>query len=228
MLSQFFQSKFKIHQLVLVKYNDVCYIGKVLDIEESEGSDVKYKIHYQGWSKICDEWIFEKQILNINVNTFNNAKNTKSLALHYPKVIQKLLNDDSNNIKNKKIVDIPRKNGQTIHDILIDYSATYDSKKNIVKKQIINQIRFYFNESLSTILLYNNERSQYYAVSNNFNNLAMDQIYGVEHLCRLFVKLPKLISSNDLNYATKIKFEEIINDLMRYIGLKLFKYVFNY
>ena len=136
------------------------------------------------------------------------------ISLDYPKEIKQLLRDDRNNIQCKKFLkNIPRKNGQRIYDILINYSADFNVKNDEIKKEIINHIRFYFNEALPNVLLYQNEKVQYNMVLKHFNNLAMDQIYGVEHLCRLFTKLPLLISSNDLIIAQKSKWKKRFNKL---------------
>ena len=228
MTSLIFEPKFKLNHLVLVNYNNSYHIGKVIDIQNNVAMDVKYKIHYQGWSKQCDEWIFEKKLININENKIfvNECNNT--LSLHYPNKIKELLVNDDYQIKKKKmVINLPRKNGQTIRNILIDYLTTCKAKNknNLIKRQVINQIRFYFNESLSIILLYKNERSQYDTILTQFNNLAMDQIYGIEHLCRLFIKLPTLISTDDLNHITKIKLEKTINEIMQHICLKRLKYL---
>ena len=233
MADKIFQARFKKGQLVVVKCYDSYFDAKIIDINEVTVGDIKYKIHYQGWSKLCDEWVWEKQLLDADVDNTNQHKKKKGmkhkLILHYPDQIKKLLiDDDKNNFECKKFMkNIPRKNGQRIYDILINYSSEYNVKNDKIKKQILNYIRFFFNESLPKVLLYNNERAQYLIISKKLNNLSMDQIYGVEHLCRLFIKLPILIANNDLNYKTKVKLEEIIQEIMTHICCQLNKYLPN-
>lgn len=227
-MSRLFEPKFKNNELVLVKYDTVYYEAKVIDCDHSQIADVQYKIHYKGWSSKCDEWLFEKRLRKINENKSNVGDFDHSLLLHFPNEIKKILQKDCENVKYKKlIIDIPRKSGETIHDILIHYSTECNAKNDPIKRQIINHIRIYFNEALSNVLLYENEREQHDIICIKFNNLAMDQIYGVEHLCRLFIKLPALISRHDLNDTSKNKLQEIIHEIMSYICLQCDRYFNN-
>jgi len=48
-------------------------------------------------------------------------------------------------------------------------------------------------------------------------HLKMSQIYGVEHLCRLFVKLPHLLDPNELDQRTRIALEAEIKNIIQLI-----------
>lgn len=51
-------------------------------------------------------------------------------------------------------------------------------------QEILYGIRYYFDKALPTMLLYNNERKQYEALSAE--NIPPSVAYGAEHLLRLF------------------------------------------
>merc|ERR1711933_109139 len=88
--------------------------------------------------------------------------------------------------------------------------------KNIVL-EISRGIKDYFNQALQVTLLYKLERRQYQQIVAKYNHLSMDQIYGVEHLCRLFVKLPQLLSPNDLDRDTRKILSQQISFMIEFL-----------
>ena len=68
--------------------------------------------------------------------------------------------------------------------------------------QVCDGVRSYFNQALSAILLYKYERRQHRDLKESEDGkdgeggkpLAPADIYGAEHLLRLFVKLPELLA----------------------------------
>lgn len=120
---------------------------------------------------------------------------------------RKLIADWEKITKKNLVMTLPRASGSRVCDILSDFegfAAAKGQDANIVA-EIARGIKDYFNQALQVTLLYKLERSQLHDLSRSAENgdLSMDQIYGVEHLCRLFVKLPQLLSPNDLDGGTR-------------------------
>ncbi|CAJ0626365.1 14491_t:CDS:10 [Entrophospora sp. SA101] len=68
-----------------------------------------------------------------------------------------------------------------------------------VHEEITNGIQAYFNTCLDTMLLYDEERVQNEDVHKTYPDKEWSEIYGAEHLLRLFVELPKLLVHTDLD-----------------------------
>ena len=149
---------------------------------------------------------------NNNTNSSSTTTTTSSSPNHNPLEIslpttlkRKLITDWENITKKHLLIEIPRKNGERISDILSDFetfSIEQGQDRNIVY-EISRGIKDYFNQALQVTLLYKLERGQHSKIYEKNNHLTMDQIYGVEHLCRLFVKLPQLLSPTDLDNDTR-------------------------
>ncbi len=59
-------------------------------------------------------------------------------------------------------------------------------------------IQAYFDRALGSILLYRFERKQYQQIQQKHEDTPLSQIYGAEHLVRLFGMSPSLPSSYSL------------------------------
>jgi len=120
---------------------------------------------------------------------------------------RKLIADWERITKKNMVMTLPRTSGTRVCDILSDFEefATEKGQDPNIVAEIARGIKDYFNQALQVTLLYKLERSQLHSLSRSaqFSDLSMDQIYGVEHLCRLFVKLPQLLSPNDLDAGTR-------------------------
>jgi len=138
--------------------------------------------------------------------TSSSSPNHNPLEISLPTTLKrKLITDWENITKKHLLIEIPRKNGERISDILSDFesfSIEQGQDRNIVY-EISRGIKDYFNQALQVTLLYKLERGQHSKIYEKNNHLTMDQIYGVEHLCRLFVKLPQLLSPTDLDNDTR-------------------------
>ena len=109
-----------------------------------------------------------------------------------------MLVDDWENItKNYQLVHIPAK--YSVNQILEDFlqqekpkRPEFSSSANILE-EVIAGIKEYFNKSLGRLLLYRFERGQYEDVlarinkpGNDLEGRQLADIYGAEHLLRLF------------------------------------------
>lgn len=71
--------------------------------------------------------------------------------------------------------------------------------------ELFEGLKLYFDKCLATILLFRYERSQYHMLAEGYGAAFVpSKIYGAEHLLRLFVRLPRLMTqcflkTNDLS-----------------------------
>lgn len=99
---------------------------------------------------------------------------------------------------------------------------------------VVEGIKAYFDKSLGTELLYKFERQQYSDVLSNVNNQGkrMSDIYGIEHLLRLFgmylvnviqrssltrviVKLPELIATVEMEEEAVATLTQGVKDILK-------------
>ena len=78
-------------------------------------------------------------------------------------------------------------------------------------------IQEYFNVMLGTQLLYKFERPQYGDMLNDSPNKAMCDIYGVEHLLRLFIRLGNALSYSNLDEKNMQFVVSCIQDFLSYL-----------
>jgi mortality factor 4-like protein 1 len=101
-----------------------------------------------------------------------------------PLSIKKQLVDDYYNIQNKKIVSLPSKT--PVEKIVEDYVASLGDKKKEEAVESAHAIKNYFNRALGTVLLYRFERAQFDELLAANPEKKACEVYGVEHLARLF------------------------------------------
>lgn len=114
-----------------------------------------------------------------------------------PDNLKSLLVDDWENVtKNQQVVALPAK--ASVNQILDDYTKEEKPKRTTsadidVLEEVVVGIKEYFDKALDKILLYRFEREQYRTLrkkweegSGDFADKGPLDIYGAEHLTRLF------------------------------------------
>ncbi|CAG8457073.1 3690_t:CDS:2 [Funneliformis mosseae] len=109
-----------------------------------------------------------------------------------PEPLKAILYRDWKNIHiDGTLVPLPRK--PTVKDIIEDYRSNRTDYNRIeensddgIGQEIISGLHFYFNKCLGVRLLYKGERKQYRVTRLKFEYLDNSQIFGAEHLLRLF------------------------------------------
>lgn len=127
-----------------------------------------------------------------------------------PDNLKSLLVDDWENVtKNQQVVALPAK--APVNQILDDYHDEEKPKRATsadldVLEEVVMGVREYFDKSLDKILLYKFEREQYRTFrkkwengSGSFADKGPLDIYGAEHLTRLFCMFPNPHQSYILN-----------------------------
>ncbi|KAJ1033872.1 hypothetical protein NDA16_000080 [Ustilago loliicola] len=168
------------------------------------------------------------------VETEEESLKRPEVKISLPDQLKLQLVDDWENItKSGLLVPLPRK--PCVKDILEDYRKHYLSLKipstsktrsPAVVEEVLKGLKLYFDRSLGQNLLYRFERAQYveYRKKNGpkmgdgdigantrtgtgsmGGDMEPSDVYGAEHLLRLFVNLPMIIP--DLNLAQRVKLE---------------------
>ncbi|ODV61437.1 Eaf3p [Ascoidea rubescens DSM 1968] len=145
--------------------------------------------------------------------------------INIPDNLKSFLVDDWENItKNHYLVDVPK--NPSIMQILKNYEeVTLPSKNNQtieidILREVLSGINLYFDRSLGSILLYRFERTQFAELSKDEKNKdkRLCEIYGVEHLLRLFVSLPALIAQTNMDQQSVGVLKENLEDILLYIS----------
>lgn len=161
-----------------------------------------------------------------------------------PDVLKSLLVDDWENVtKNLQLVPLPHPH--PIRQILNDY---FDSEKSRrvpdstdmdILEEFVHGIEEYFNKSIGRILLYRFERQQWLEINQRMNghrpasltkgepdleNLKPNEIYGAEHLARLFCSMPELIAQTNMDAPSVAKLKQELQQLTSWLGKQADKY----
>ncbi|KAL4979153.1 chromatin modification-related protein eaf3 [Aspergillus desertorum] len=139
-----------------------------------------------------------------------------SVRIVMPDNLKSLLVDDWENVtKNQQVVALPAKS--SVNQILDDYLKEERPKRTgsselDVLEEVIMGIRDYFDKSLDKILLYRFEREQYRALRKRWESETAGKgpldIYGAEHLTRLFATMPELIAQTNMDLQSTNRLRE--------------------
>ncbi|KAL4983119.1 chromatin modification-related protein eaf3 [Aspergillus falconensis] len=139
-----------------------------------------------------------------------------SVRIVMPDNLKSLLVDDWENVtKNQQVVALPAKS--SVNQILDDYlkeerlKRTGSSEVDVLE-EVVMGIRDYFDKSLDKILLYRFEREQYRVLRKRWESETADKgpldIYGAEHLTRLFATMPELIAQTNMDLQSTNRLRE--------------------
>ncbi|KAG0502565.1 hypothetical protein HPP92_002637 [Vanilla planifolia] len=144
-------------------------------------------------------------------------RSADKLMLQFPPTLKKQLVDDWEFVTQLgKLVKLPR--SPNVDEILkkyLEYRVKKDGMLADSVVEILKGIRIYFDKALPLMLLYKKERQQYQEVIHD--DISPSIIYGAEHLLRLFVKLPELISSVNIEDDTLGKLQQKLLDFLKFL-----------
>ncbi|POW19555.1 hypothetical protein PSHT_04534 [Puccinia striiformis] len=183
------------------------------------GKGSQYWVHYKGWKQKWDEWVNESRLLKLNEENLrlqrdlNEIQRVKDVPDNHHqnsnhnthKLSSKIINRDHLQIPRKArnlrggVVSLPRT--PTVKKLLEEYEeytinepiTTTPQSKNLIK-EVNAGLKVYFDRSLGHSLLYRNERQQFIDIRKKLKGKLPSEIYGAEHLLRLIVNLPEMIS----------------------------------
>ncbi|WWC72880.1 uncharacterized protein I206_106844 [Kwoniella pini CBS 10737] len=151
--------------------------------------------------------------------------NRPEVKIVIPEVLKLQLVDDWENVtKNNQLVTLPRK--PNVRELLEEYRQYVNNTKKgqdrgpratALLSEIISGITLYFDKALGNNLLYRFERAQYVEQKRQNTDKPMSEIYGAEHLLRLFVNFGPFIAYTNIDTESLNILREYINDIMKWM-----------
>ncbi|KAJ2481908.1 Esa1p-associated factor [Coemansia sp. RSA 2131] len=143
-----------------------------------------------------------------------------------PNALKAQLVDDWERVtKDRLLVPVPR--SPTVAQMLEQYQehrrASKDKRRparrddDEIVDEIIDGLKVYFDKALGNILLYRFERYQYKQMLEQFPERNPAEIYGCEHLLRLFVQLPNLITHTNMDDDAVLLLKDHLGDILKYM-----------
>ena len=132
---------------------------------------------------------------NINESDQPSYVQKIDVRIIIPQDLKRFLMDDCDFVtRQKQLVPLPKTDELTVKAVTEKYlkfreENVEDSKNTGALVEVCNGINEYFNVMIGSQLLYKFERVQYSDLLKDFPNKPLCEIYGCEHLLRLFVKL---------------------------------------
>ncbi|WWD06962.1 hypothetical protein V865_005059 [Kwoniella europaea PYCC6329] len=151
--------------------------------------------------------------------------NRPEVKIVIPEILKLQLVDDWENVtKNNQLVTLPRK--PNVRELLEEYRQYVNNTKKAQERsaratsllsEIISGITLYFDKALGNNLLYRFERAQYVEQKRQNPDKPMSEIYGAEHLLRLFVNFGPFIAYTNIDTESLNILREYINDIMKWM-----------
>jgi len=86
-----------------------------------------------------------------------------------------------------------------------------------VWREITDGLSAYFESALGQLLLYRFERQQFNTLTKSHPDKRTSEIYGCEHLLRLFVKLPQLLSQAGMEPETLQVLQGKLSEVLKFL-----------
>lgn len=159
-----------------------------------------------------------------NVDRLSEEPTTKiDTKINIPDSLKSQLVDDWENVtKNQQLVSIPR--SPNVVEIIEGYRKTQGEKRagsaeSEILDEILAGLKDYFDLCFGTLLLYKFERQQYLDVrkKEEYEFTNMSELFGAEHLLRLFVSMPKLLADANMDYQSVQVLRTYLEDFLLYM-----------
>lgn len=151
------------------------------------------------------------------------------VSLDFSNALKYVLIDDWEFVtKSKKLVDLPAK--VPVSRILDDYASErlpqLDKEPRAVCKEIISELKEYFNQLLSVLLLYKVENLQYFNLlkDHTVTESTKGDVYGVEHLLRLLVSMPSLVGQTNMDGPSVNVLMAEVSRILEWIATRVSEY----
>ncbi|EPB90385.1 hypothetical protein HMPREF1544_02751 [Mucor circinelloides 1006PhL] len=148
--------------------------------------------------------------------------NRPEIKLDIPDTLKGQLVDDWENVtKNQQLVTLPRT--VNVNEVLSRYKRFKKEKKGSrelnedLLDEVLEGLRIYFNKALGSMLLYRFERHQYADMRRQHGETDLVEIYGAEHLLRLFVQMPSLIAHTNMDPDAVSVLSDYLTDILRFM-----------
>ncbi|KAJ1733366.1 Esa1p-associated factor, partial [Coemansia biformis] len=168
----------------------------------------------------------ESSVEKVREERDDTAQKAPEVKIPIPNALKAKLVDDWERItKDKLLVPLPR--NPTVAGMLEQYQelrrASKDKRRagrrddDDIVDEIIDGLKVYFDKALGNVLLYRFERYQYKQIRERYPDTPLSEIYGSEHLLRLFVQLPALIAHTNMDDEAVALLKEHLGDILKYM-----------
>ncbi|CAG8655580.1 683_t:CDS:10, partial [Acaulospora morrowiae] len=193
--------------------------------ESPKSEDASVKLEDQEIKNAEDD---QKETESENMEGNQKYMNRLEIRISMPESLKCRLIDDWENVtKNHSLLKLPRTpNVVEILNQYLDYkrknvasnlSSSSKTEKGDIYTEVAHGIQVYFEKTLGNILLYGYERQQYVDIRKQYLEKENTEIYGAEHLLRLFVELPRLLAHSHLDKAATDTLEEHLEDFLKFL-----------
>jgi len=139
-----------------------------------------------------------------------------------PETLKLKLLDDWNFVtRSQKLLELPRKT--TISLILDSYCKHVEPQgpaAQALALEVTSGLKAYFEAACGTMLLYRQERLQYTDQKEASPDTDICDVYGAEHLLRLFVKLPTLLAHANVDERGSAHLAHCLQDILRFMAVR--------
>lgn len=141
---------------------------------------------------------------------------------------KRLVDDWEAVTRNKQLVKLPHK--VPVTTFLEEFLASRNKRGGApstekVWREIAEGLNAYFDSALGQLLLYRFERQQYSDLLKKHPDKKVADIYGCEHLLRLFVKLPQLLTQASMDGETVQMLQAKLTELLKFMHKHCEKYM---
>ncbi|KAF9250273.1 hypothetical protein DTO013E5_4621 [Penicillium roqueforti] len=196
------------------------------DRDSVRDSEERGSVPSRGTKRARDSEIEKEESFNIR----------PSVRIVMPDNLKSLLVDDWEQVtKNQCVVSLPAK--YPVRQILQDWheeelpKRSGSSADEDVLEEVVAGIQEYFDKCLDKILLYRHERPQYRGLRKKFEAATGEladkgpiDVYGAEHLIRLFSTMPELIAQTNMDMQATNRLREEISKLSMWLSKNSEKY----
>ncbi|KAJ5320834.1 Chromatin modification-related protein eaf3 [Penicillium atrosanguineum] len=161
-----------------------------------------------------------------------NFSTRPSIRIVMPDNLKSLIVDDWERVtKNGSVVALPAP--KPVRQIFQDWRDEEEPKRREnridvdVLDEVISGMLEYFDVMLDKVLLYRYERAQYRVFRSKFQdtkNFGPVDVYGGEHLIRLFSLLPELLAQTNMDVSNTQRMREELSKLSLWLSRKSEKY----
>ena len=108
-----------------------------------------------------------------------------------------------------------------VHDIIAEYLESKAKRTTQASQEKLSELfeglRIYFDAALPVMLLYRQERAQYDELLKQDPEMMPSKVYGVEHLLRLFTKLPSVLGQASMSSVEAAQLQTNLQEFLKHL-----------
>lgn len=151
-----------------------------------------------------------------------------SIQIHVPERLKRVLVGDWELVTHaRKLVALPRPISvamileefkKWVYDLQPEIKGHSGKQENL--DDFCSGLKQYFGHALGMMLLYRYERNQYFRLRHGKHDFDASEVYGAEHLLRLYVTMPALLAQTSIDQASMSYIKSKLDLLGSYLELQ--------